>query len=89
MWEIQSGSGWSHPVHVHFEEGIVLKRNGLPPPEWEKWARKDVYRIGGGEENSGTIEFAIHFREFAGSYMEGIAVADVIRQAMVIAGSEL
>jgi len=57
-------------VHVHFEEGIVLKRNGLPPPEWEKWARKDVYRIGGGEENTVTIEFAIHFREFAGTYME-------------------
>ncbi|MBL0428180.1 multicopper oxidase domain-containing protein [Ramlibacter alkalitolerans] len=70
VWKLESGGGWSHPVHVHFEEGIVLKRNGLPPPEWEKWARKDVYRIGGGEENTGTIEFAIHFREFAGTYME-------------------
>jgi FtsP/CotA-like multicopper oxidase with cupredoxin domain len=70
VWKLESGGGWSHPVHVHFEEGIVLKRNGLPPPEWEKWARKDVYRIGGGEDNSGTIEFAIHFREFAGTYME-------------------
>ncbi|MEJ8836084.1 multicopper oxidase domain-containing protein [Ramlibacter sp. AN1133] len=70
VWKLESGGGWAHPVHVHFEEGIVLKRNGLPPPEWEKWARKDVYRIGGGEENTGTIEFAIHFREFAGTYME-------------------
>jgi FtsP/CotA-like multicopper oxidase with cupredoxin domain len=70
VWKLQSGGGWAHPVHVHFEEGIVLKRDGLPPPEWEKWARKDVYRIGGGDENTGTIEFAIHFREFAGTYME-------------------
>jgi FtsP/CotA-like multicopper oxidase with cupredoxin domain len=70
VWKLTSGGGWSHPVHVHFEEGIVLARNGLPPPEWEKWARKDVYRIGGGEENSLSIEFAIHFREFAGTYME-------------------
>jgi FtsP/CotA-like multicopper oxidase with cupredoxin domain len=70
VWSLSSGGGWSHPVHVHFEEGIILKRNGLPPPEWEKWARKDVYRIGGGEDNSGSVEFAIHFREFAGTYME-------------------
>jgi FtsP/CotA-like multicopper oxidase with cupredoxin domain len=70
VWQLKSGGGWSHPVHVHFEEGIVLDRDGLTPPEWEKWARKDVYRIGGGDENTGTIQFAIHFREFAGTYME-------------------
>jgi len=70
VWRLQSGGGWAHPVHVHFEEGIVLSRDDQPPPEWEKWARKDVYRIGGGDENTGTIEFAIHFREFAGTYME-------------------
>ncbi|HET8745205.1 MAG TPA: multicopper oxidase domain-containing protein, partial [Ramlibacter sp.] len=70
VWRLQSGGGWAHPVHVHFEEGIILSRNDAPPPEWEKWARKDVYRIGGGDESTGTIEFAIHFREFAGTYME-------------------
>jgi FtsP/CotA-like multicopper oxidase with cupredoxin domain len=70
VWQLKSGGGWSHPVHVHFEEGIVLDRDGLAPPEWEKWARKDVYRIGGGDENTVTIQFAIHFREFAGTYME-------------------
>ncbi|GAB3666397.1 hypothetical protein GCM10028813_48380 [Ramlibacter alkalitolerans] len=70
VWKIVSGGGWSHPVHVHFEEGIVLSRDGLPPPEWEKWARKDVYRVGGGEESTGTLELAIHFREFAGTYVE-------------------
>jgi FtsP/CotA-like multicopper oxidase with cupredoxin domain len=70
VWTLTSGGGWSHPVHVHFEEGIVLQRDGKAPPEWEKWARKDVYRIGGGEDNSLSIEFAIHFREFAGTYME-------------------
>ena len=49
VWNIKAGGkGWSHPVHVHFEEGIILSRGGKAPPEWEKWARKDVYRIGEG-----------------------------------------
>jgi FtsP/CotA-like multicopper oxidase with cupredoxin domain len=70
VWEVKTGGGWSHPVHVHFEEGIILKRGGLPPPEWEKWARKDVYRIGGEKESTSTVEIAIKFREFAGTYVE-------------------
>ncbi|MBL0427093.1 multicopper oxidase domain-containing protein [Ramlibacter alkalitolerans] len=70
VWKISSGGGWNHPVHIHFEEGIVLNRDGKAPPEWEKWTRKDVYRIGGGPDTSGTLELAIHFREFAGTYVE-------------------
>jgi hypothetical protein len=71
VWKIRNGgNGWSHPVHVHFEEGIVLNRDGKAPPEWEKWARKDVYRIGEGIDSSTDVEIAIRFREFAGTYME-------------------
>jgi FtsP/CotA-like multicopper oxidase with cupredoxin domain len=70
IWKLSTGGGWAHPVHVHFEEGIILSRDGVPPPEWEKWARKDVYRIGDGPDSSREIEFAIRFREFAGTYME-------------------
>src|SRR6185369_17254238 len=70
VWKLSTGGGWSHPVHVHFEEGIILRRGGRPPPEWEKWARKDVYRIGSEADSTSNIEFAIHFREFAGTYME-------------------
>jgi FtsP/CotA-like multicopper oxidase with cupredoxin domain len=70
IWKLETGGGWDHPVHVHFEEGIVLKRDGNDPPEWEKWARKDVYRIGSQLESGRSIEFAIRFREFAGTYME-------------------
>ncbi|WP_224788232.1 multicopper oxidase domain-containing protein [Pseudomonas fluorescens] len=71
VWKIQGGDdGWSHPVHVHFEEGIILSRGGKVPPEWEKWARKDVYRIGPEEDGMDNVEIAIHFREFAGTYME-------------------
>ncbi|WP_414877297.1 multicopper oxidase domain-containing protein, partial [Pseudomonas jessenii] len=71
VWKIRNGgNGWNHPVHVHFEEGIVLKRDGMAPPEWEKWARKDIYRIGEGIDSSQDVEMAIRFREFAGTYME-------------------
>ncbi len=71
VWKIKNGgNGWTHPVHVHFEEGIVLNRDGKAPPEWEKGARKDVYRIGEGIDSSVDVEIAIRFREFAGTYME-------------------
>ncbi|HET8745245.1 MAG TPA: multicopper oxidase domain-containing protein [Ramlibacter sp.] len=70
VWRIKSGGGWDHPVHIHFEEGIILSRDGAPPPEWEKWSRKDVYRVGGGPESSGEIDVALQFREFAGTYVE-------------------
>ena len=26
VWTLKSGGGWSHPVHIHFEEGVILKR---------------------------------------------------------------
>lgn len=71
VWKIKNGgNGWSHPVHVHFEEGVILSRDGKAPPEWEKWARKDVYRIGPDADSSQDVEMAIRFREFAGTYME-------------------
>ncbi|MFW6751195.1 multicopper oxidase domain-containing protein [Pseudomonas glycinae] len=71
VWNIKAGgTGWSHPVHVHFEEGIILSRGGKAPPEWEKWARKDVYRIGSEADGLDSVEMAINFREFAGTYME-------------------
>ncbi len=70
IWHLKSGGGWAHPVHVHFEEGQILYRDGKAPPPWEKYARKDVYRIGSSADGSSTVDLAIRFREFAGSYME-------------------
>src|SRR4029078_9409872 len=69
-WHLKTVGGWSHPVHVHFEEGIILKRGGKEPPEWEKWARKDVYRIGAEADSTGIVQMAITVRELAGTYME-------------------
>jgi FtsP/CotA-like multicopper oxidase with cupredoxin domain len=71
VWLIRNGgNGWSHPVHVHFEESIVLTRNGAPPPEWERWARKDMYRIGNVADSSSEIEIALRVRDFGGTYVE-------------------
>jgi hypothetical protein len=71
VWHIvNGGGGWSHNVHVHFEEGQILERDGRPPPDWEKWARKDVYRVGRMDDSGSEVVMAIRFREFAGAYME-------------------
>ena len=45
VWRLLNSGTWSHPIHIHFEEGIILRRDGKPPGDHEKWARKDVYRL--------------------------------------------
>jgi FtsP/CotA-like multicopper oxidase with cupredoxin domain len=71
IWHlVNDGSGWAHPVHIHFEEGKVLARGGKTPPLWELGARKDVYRIGPMPDTTNQVDLAIRFREFKGTYME-------------------
>jgi FtsP/CotA-like multicopper oxidase with cupredoxin domain len=70
VWTIKGTGGWTHPVHIHFEEGIILSRGGKAPPEWEKWARKDMYRIGPENDSTGIIEIAYRARDFLGDYVQ-------------------
>lgn len=70
IWHINGTAGWTHPVHVHFEEGQILYRGGVAPPIWEKYARKDVYRIGPLVDSKTSVDIAIKFREFGGTYVE-------------------
>jgi FtsP/CotA-like multicopper oxidase with cupredoxin domain len=71
IWTLRNGgNGWSHPVHVHFEEAIILTRGGRIPPEWERWARKDMFRIGNRIDSVPEMDIAIRIREFAGTYVE-------------------
>ena len=68
VWTLKNGGGgWDHPIHIHFEEGQVLARNGSAAnvPPWER-GRKDVYRLRPG----GSVTITMQFRDFAGSYME-------------------
>ena len=73
IWHLLSDSegnsgGWAHPVHIHFEEGQVLSRDGKAPPIWEKWARKDMYNIG--RLASTDVKVLLRFEDFLGSYVE-------------------
>ena len=68
IWTLRNGGGgWDHPIHIHFEEGQILERNGSAAnvPPWER-GRKDVYRLRPG----GTVKITLQFRDFAGTYME-------------------
>jgi len=64
---VNRGGGWDHPIHIHFEEGVILTRNGSANnvPAWER-GRKDVYRL----RPSGQMTVSIQFRDWAGMFME-------------------
>ncbi|PSJ16588.1 multicopper oxidase family protein [Nitrosomonas supralitoralis] len=69
IWELDNPSGgWSHPVHIHFEEGLILNRyvsdEEVRVPGFEK-GRKDVYRLGPNEK----IRLFMRFRDFTGKYV--------------------
>ncbi len=70
-WTLINGGTWDHPVHIHFEEGHILRRatNGgtssLAVPAWEA-GRKDVYRLRPGDE----LTLFIQFRDWGGMFME-------------------
>jgi FtsP/CotA-like multicopper oxidase with cupredoxin domain len=65
IWTIKNGGGgWSHPIHIHFEEFQILSRNGAPPALFER-GRKDVVNIGPGDE----VKVFFRFRDFTGRYV--------------------
>jgi manganese oxidase len=74
-WTLQSGGGWGHPLHLHFEEAITLNRDGKTDPQsinpGEFLKRKDMWHIGAvgnqGEGSQPTIQVA--FGEFGGAYV--------------------
>jgi FtsP/CotA-like multicopper oxidase with cupredoxin domain len=68
IWTLRNGGGgWDHPIHIHFEEGQVLSRNGSASnvPAWER-GRKDVYRLRPG----GELKITMQFRDWGGMFME-------------------
>ena len=63
IWTLSNQGDWSHPVHIHFEEGRILQRNGVAPPLHEQ-GRKDVYVL---PPNS-SVKVYLRFRDFVGKY---------------------
>ena len=65
-WTIENGGGgWAHPIHLHFEEGITMTRNGRNPALTERLVRKDVWHLDGREE----VKFQVQFGEYGGAYV--------------------
>ena len=62
---INSGGGWDHPIHLHFEEGVTMDRPGGTIGPTEKMVRKDVWRLRPG----GRVKFQVQFGEYGGSYV--------------------
>jgi len=68
IWTLRNGGGgWDHPVHIHFEEGQILSRDGSAAnvPPWER-GRKDVYRLRPG----GELKITMQFRDWQGMFMQ-------------------
>jgi FtsP/CotA-like multicopper oxidase with cupredoxin domain len=64
---VNGGRRWDHPIHLHFEEGVTLERNGETPPPYENLVRKDVWRLGTNRPR--TVKFQVRFGEFGGAYV--------------------
>jgi len=65
VWTLEGGSGWDHPIHIHFEEGQILNRDGVAPSPAES-GRKDVYRL----RDNGSVTIKMQFRDWGGMFME-------------------
>jgi manganese oxidase len=68
IWNFKTGGGWDHPVHIHFEEGQILSRNGVAQNRLplSLQGRKDVYRLGPG----GEMQISMQFRDWGGMFVE-------------------
>ena len=65
-WTYQnSGGGWDHPIHLHFEEGVTMNRGTNSIPATENLARKDTWRL----RPNGSVKFQVRFGEFGGAYV--------------------
>jgi FtsP/CotA-like multicopper oxidase with cupredoxin domain len=70
---VNGGGGWDHPIHLHFEEGVTIRRGDMSTgveqpasiPATELLVRKDVWRL----RPSGTVTFQVQFGEYGGSYV--------------------
>ena len=69
IWELVNLSGgWSHPIHIHFEEGRILSRtaNGISVPiPAHELGRKDVYEL----NKTSSVRLFMRFRDFTGRYV--------------------
>ena len=64
-WIYQTGGGWAHPIHNHFVEGRIVKRNGVAiGPGSEEYCRKDVVSLYATDE----VEYWVMPTDYVGVY---------------------
>ena len=64
-WIHRTGGGWAHPIHNHFVEGRIVKRNGVAlKPGDQEWCRKDVVNLYPGDE----VEYLVRATDYVGVY---------------------
>ena len=64
-WIYRNGGGWSHPIHNHFVEGRIMRRNQtiIGPGHYE-YCRKDVVALYPGDE----VEYWVMATDYVGVY---------------------
>jgi FtsP/CotA-like multicopper oxidase with cupredoxin domain len=59
LWTLDSSSGgWDHPMHIHFEEGQIVRQNGVTVAAGDRY-RTDIYRL-----RQNKLEVVLRFRDF-------------------------
>ncbi len=59
LWVLDSSQGgWDHPLHIHFEEGQIIRTNGVAVPQGKRY-RTDIYRL-----RQSVHELILRFRDF-------------------------
>jgi FtsP/CotA-like multicopper oxidase with cupredoxin domain len=65
VWVLRNKSGgWEHPIHIHHEDFVILRRNGRRPPLHER-GFKDTVNLGPNDE----VRVHIPFVTFTGKYV--------------------
>eukprot|EP00877_Chromochloris_zofingiensis_P011113 jgi/Chrzof1/6255/Cz17g17180.t1 len=65
LWELKTGGGWFHPIHMHLVDFFVLTRDrdgGLQP--YERLAPKDVVYLGPSQDIFVVARFGAHRGDF-------------------------
>lgn len=64
-WILKTGWGWSHPIHNHFVEGRIVKRNGVAiTTASQEYSRKDVVWLGEMDQ----VEYVVKASDYRGVY---------------------
>ena len=64
-WIFKTGWGWSHPIHNHFVEGRIVKRNGVAiTAASQEYSRKDVVWLGERDQ----VEYVVKASDYRGVY---------------------